>query len=126
MAHIYRTVKGRKIEKFLAEMSGVQDELDNRAFDASVRARAALLQHRQEGHAEIEVDRGRVDRYVTLSDERGLKAAMSIEYGRAGYIGDDGRVHGAMAGLFILHDAFNLQRKAQRAPKRRRSRRKRR
>lgn len=119
MATIYRSVKGRPIAKFIALMDEVQDELDNRTFEIAVRAEEALLQHRFEGHAAIEVDKGKVDRYVTLSDERGQKAAMSIEYGRSAYTVErtapDGSKYevevGAMEGLFILHNAAHLQKK---------------
>jgi len=119
MAEVYKNMGGRKMEKALAVMDGVQDELDARTFEIAVRAEELLLQHRQEGHATIEVEEGRVDHYVILSDERGQKAALSIEYGRAAHTktveDDDGNEFevevGGMEGLYILHEATRLPKK---------------
>jgi hypothetical protein len=123
MAKIYKSVGGRKVTKIIALHKDVQDELDRRAFEIGVRAEELLLEHRQEGHAEISVDEGDVDRYIVLSDERGQKAALSIEYGREAYTvtrtdaeGNEYEVEvGAMEGLYILARASNL-------PKRRKGR----
>ncbi|AWY07578.1 hypothetical protein SEA_YOSIF_14 [Streptomyces phage Yosif] len=120
MAKVYSSVGGKKIEKFIALNDGVQGELDNRAFEIGVRAEGYLLEHRLDGHAQIEVERGRVDRYVVLNDERGQKAAMSIEYGRAAQEvevtdPDTGekttKKVGEMEGLYILARAANLPKK---------------
>lgn len=124
MAQIYNSVGGRKLSKVIALNEGVQAELETRTFEIAVRAEELLLEHRQEGHAEITVDTGKVDKYVTLNDERGQKAALSIEYGReAGSkqvrdpkTGEMVEVTwGEMDGLFILARASNL-------PKRRKGR----
>lgn len=117
MAEIYRNMGGRSLEKGLAVMPEVQDYLDFATFEIAVRAEELLLQHRQEGHAAIEVENGKVDHYVILSDERGQKAAMSIEYGRSGYTrtmvdknGNQFQVDvGPMDGLYILHQAAHLR-----------------
>lgn len=114
MATVYRHAqakgipsRNRKLEKFIALNSDVQDELKRVTEAAAFKARAILAAHRDEGHAEILVEHGRVDYYLILSDMRGLKAAMSIEYGRQA--DENGR--GGMAGLYILHRAMNLKRK---------------
>jgi hypothetical protein len=112
MAEIYRRVGGRKLEKVLAVNEGVQAELEVRTFEIAARAEALLAEHRLEGHAEITVEEGDVDKYVVLSDDRGDKGAMSIEYGRQARIDPEtGEAHGEMQGLFILHRASNLPRR---------------
>lgn len=115
MAKIFQRVKGRKLEQWLAMTPEVQNQLDIRTFEIAVRAEALLIQHRQEGHAQIEIAQGDIDWFVVLSDERGQKAALSIEYGReAYYVSKDGSEGGetykvgGMEGLFILHRAANL------------------
>lgn len=110
MAKVYRTVKGRKLTRVIALNEGVQSELDFRVFEMAVRAEEDLIEHRMEGHAAIEIEEGDVDKYLVLSDERGQKAAMSIEYGREAYVDPvTGEEKGAMEGLFILHKAAHLQ-----------------
>ncbi|GGK13220.1 hypothetical protein GCM10010124_02230 [Pilimelia terevasa] len=109
MAKIYHSVGGRKTSKVLAENAGVQDALERITFEVAANADVALQEHRAEGHATIEVDHGKVDWYVVLSDERGQKAALSIEYGRAAHIDPKtGERKGAMEGLYILHRATHL------------------
>lgn len=105
MAQVYKRVGGRKIEKVIALHKDVQDGLDRHALRMGGTAEALLAGHRHEGHARIEVDEGDVDRYVVLSDERGQKAAMSIEFGRRP--DEDG--NGGMEGLRILHRAAGLE-----------------
>ncbi len=120
MATVYRRVGGKKLTQAIAELDGVQADLEARTFEMAVRAEELLLEHRQEGHAAIEIEHGDIDWYVVLSDMRGQKAAMSIEYGRqAGTyeIRDERtgqlveRTFGAMDGLFILAQATNLPKK---------------
>lgn len=120
MAHLYKRVGGRAFEQAIALNDGVQAELEARAFEIGIRAEQLLVAHRQEGHAEIVIEEGDVDKHVVLSDERGQKAAMSIEYGRApGEIEvtdpDTGERYmvetEGMEGLFILHRAANLPKK---------------
>jgi hypothetical protein len=120
MAQVYKSVGGRKTSKVIATNEGVQDALERVTFEMALRAEVELLEHRAEGHAQIEVDHGDVDWYVVLSDERGQQAALAIEYGRAAgertyrdpKTGEEKtREFGAMEGLFILHKATNLPRK---------------
>ncbi|MEU5427618.1 DUF5403 family protein [Streptomyces olivoreticuli] len=119
MAVVYSSVGGRKLTKVLALNEGVQAELDRRTFEIAVRAEEILVQHRADGHAQIEVDTGTVDRFVVLSDERGQKAAMSIEYGRAASVVVREDRHGnkflaaipEMDGLYILATASHLPKK---------------
>jgi hypothetical protein len=99
----------KNVEKALAKEPFVQGFLDDVVFVMESVATVSLIEHKQEGHAYIETAKGRVDRYLILVDERGQKAAMSIEYGRAGYIDpESGEVWGAMEPLYILTRAANL------------------
>jgi hypothetical protein len=103
--------RGQSIEKFIAYMPGVQDALDKFVFDAKAIGDAILVEHHHDGHAQIETTKARLDRYVILSDERGAKAALSIEFGRASYEDPEtGEEIGGMDGLFILHRATGARR----------------
>jgi hypothetical protein len=120
VAEIKHNIGRVPIEDFIARNDGVVHELDNRTFEIAVRAEALLLEHRLEGDASIDVERGKYDRYVVLSDEAGQKHALSIEYGRAAgekevrdpKTGETNTVSwGAMDGLYILATASNLPKK---------------
>ncbi|MFE5663402.1 DUF5403 family protein [Streptomyces niveus] len=109
-----------KTNKVVAQHADVQGELENRAFEVGVRAEQILVEHRQDGHAEIDIEHGHIDYYVVLSDERGQKAALSIEYGReAGEYEvrnpETGEMvtveYGAMEGLYVLATASHLPKK---------------
>ncbi|QMP84485.1 protein of unknown function DUF5403 [Streptomyces phage Endor1] len=117
-------VKGKDFEQFIAMMPGVAGALDDTTFEVAVKAEALLQLHQDydddtDAHSSIEIERGRVDRYVVLNDERGEKAAMSIEYGRAAgkktvRDKDGNKVEitwGESPGLFILAQASNLPKK---------------
>lgn len=108
MAEVYRRVAGRKLEKYLAVEDGVQDSLTDTTLGIAFRAGAILAEHHHDGHAQIEVEEGKVDHYVVLSDDRGQKAAMSIEYGREP---DPETGAGGMEGLMILHRAAHLRKR---------------
>jgi hypothetical protein len=109
MAYVYKGLDGKKLSEVIARNEGVQAELEARTFEIALRAEADLKQHRVSGDATIEVERGDIDCYVVLSDERGQKAALSIEFGRAESIDrKTGRRIAASEGLFILHRATHL------------------
>lgn len=110
MATVYKSVGGKQIEKVIALNEGVQAELDDILFTMVAAADLELLKHTDTGASQIESSRGKVDRYITLSDERGQKAALSIEYGRKPSINPDtGATIAGMDGLFILHKATHLK-----------------
>lgn len=113
MAFVYERVNGRKLEKVIAQHETVQLRLDTLALEYAIRAESILAGHRHDGHAEIIVEQGHVDTWVTLSDDRGESAALSIEYGREPSYSEleDGSVaaDGGMEGLFILHQAFAMK-----------------
>lgn len=114
------TMGKARLNKHLATLPGTQGWLDDYIFEAGVRAEQELIEHKADDHSFIDVERGRVDRYLVLNDERGQKAALSIEYGRSAYgIDADGntvsptsheaiRSVGAMEGLYILHKAMRM------------------
>lgn len=119
MAEVYKTFNGKKFEKGLAAHGFVQDFMDDTIFEMGVRAEEDLLNHRAQGHSFIDVERGRVDRFLILNDDRGQKAALSIEYGRQASEYEDpetGQIKqiSPMAGLFILHKAARMRKKAKR------------
>jgi hypothetical protein len=109
MAYIFKGNGQQNLEKILAVNDGVQAELEARTFEMAVRAEADLLAHRDSGDASIDIEHENVDWYVVLSDERGQKAALSIEYGRAEGVDEEtGRRIAPMEGLFVLHRATHL------------------
>lgn len=116
-----------KVEETLARHADVRTELETRAWEIALRAEADLVAHKQDGHAQILLDYGKKDIYVILDDSRGMDAAMSIEFGRAGFIDPEtGIQYGTMEPLYILTNAANLPKKKNRLPiVRRRLRRKR-
>lgn len=124
MAYVYKGIDGKKLEEYIADLPEVQGELRRETFHMATQAKALLAAHHHDGHAEIEVAKGDIDWYVVLSDERGQKAALSIEYGRragsyekmvwdsVAHRWKKTTVHyGAMEGLYILHRATNLKRR---------------
>jgi hypothetical protein len=82
VAEVYRRVGRQKIERLVAQHATVQKRMDDITLDRAANAESALAAHRHDGHARIDVEQGDIDRYVVLDDERGLLAALSIEYGR--------------------------------------------
>jgi hypothetical protein len=126
MAYIYRGLNGKNMAEFIASLSEVQDEVDQRAFEIGVRAEELLIQHKVEGVAQIEIAKGDIDAYVVLADANGTNAksnsnsALSIEFGRQAYdvevVDNQGKVIdqytvGAMQGLHILEEASHLPKK---------------
>lgn len=114
------------LHKTIAELDGVQNEIWERTFQIAARAEAALVQHRVEGIAQIDMAKGDIDAYVVLEDtnatnkKKGANSAASIEFGREGYevevVDTAGNVVneyevGPMEGLYILTEAANLPKK---------------
>lgn len=88
MAQVFRRAQkggakaGWKVTKVAAYARETQRRMDDVTTAHAMRAGAILAEHRHDDHSYIEVERGKTDRYIILNDERGLSAAMSIEYGR--------------------------------------------
>ncbi|WP_263729964.1 DUF5403 family protein [Cellulomonas sp. SG140] len=91
MALVYKVVNGQKIERLIARLDVVQSELTRVANERAAIARSVLAAHVDQGHSEILVEKGTIDRYVILSDDRGYGAARSIEFG-ADYIDKHGNI----------------------------------
>lgn len=89
------------LERMLAHRPGVRKAVRRLAEEVAASARADLATHRVTGDARIEVEHHDTDSIVSLVD----KAAMSIEYGRAGYTTPGGRSVGPAEGLFIITKA---------------------
>lgn len=129
MARIYDNVNGKGLEEYLAGMNATQWEVENRALEIGLRAENLLRDHRVQHIAHIEVDRGDVDAYVglvdsELSNDENAKSnsALSIEFGRQGFIDPDtGDEWGDMDGLYILTRAAHLKRKPHYTVKRKRT-----
>jgi hypothetical protein len=120
MAEVYRRVRGMPVQKAIAHTQEVQEELMMRSWEIAMRAEANLVKHRQDGDAQILLMQGDIDHYVVLDDTRGMGAAMSMEFGRAGFIDpESGIIYDRMEPLFILTEAANLPKRGGglRAPK---------
>lgn len=105
MAEVYKYVRGMKLEKFIAKEPGVQTRLRDQAYQIADLASGILAEHRHAGHSRIEVERSpkQVDWDIVLSDERGQRAAIAIEYGRG-----EGAPNGPSRGVWALHLAAGL------------------
>jgi len=105
MAELTMKTKGRRgINWHVAREVEVQAELATQTTSGAGRATRILGAHTAEGHSYIDTDRGNVDHYVILNDERGQSAAMSIEYGRE----PDAEGKGGMEGVAPLRKAFGI------------------
>lgn len=116
MAEVDRRVAGRPIEEWLAHRPDVGREIQFRTYTIGHKARALKARHVDEGHSFIEVEMGEVDGWIILNDERGLKAAMAMEFGSAPH---PGFPEGTPA-QYILHDASGAAKKATNPRSRRR------
>lgn len=125
MAYIYMNTN-----EIVANVDSVQWEVDTRAVEIGIRAENLLADHRVDHVAEIDLAKGDVDAYVVLVDSNitndetaKSNTALSIEFGRAGWIDENGETWGAMDGLHILTRAAHLPNaKGPRVPKKRRNR----
>lgn len=88
MAEVYRKVKGKPIQEYVARMDGVQKALERHTREAYFKARNQLdaIQAREPNrkhYADLELDRGRIDRYLILVDrDPNWPNAWAIEFGR--------------------------------------------
>ena len=120
MAYIYKSVGNVKLEKFIAQLDNVQWEVDSRALEIAERGQDLLRDHRVDDVAHTEVEKDGidafavlVDNYVSNNETKQSNTALSIEFGRAGFIDPDtGEEWGEMEGLFILTQAAHLPKKS--------------
>lgn len=130
-----KRVDGMPLERFLAVMPGVRDELDWTQFEILVRAEENLNATKSASnkgrsvdtsHASVTRESGKIDQFVVLEDTSSSRqggspnSALAIELGRSAYdvtvMSPDGDTVneytvGAMDGLYILTDAANLPRR---------------
>lgn len=120
MVYLIPEKPGKKggLAHIVASEDGVQAYMDDLIFEMGVRAEELLLDARMNPtytgslDSEIDIEAGDIDRYLILSDERGQKAALSIEFGRAPYKDDiTGEKRAGMDGLFILTRAAGMKKK---------------
>lgn len=84
MSEVFRRVNGEKLERLIARTQEAQDGVRKKAEYRAARATLILKIHRHDGHSRIELRHGDIDYHIILNDERGQKAAMTIEFGRRG------------------------------------------
>lgn len=84
----------KSANRLAARSAGVQARLDGIAQARSTMAKANLASHRDRGKHRIEVEKGRLDRYVNLVGP----GALSVE---TGHVAKDGTV---VQGLNILRN----------------------
>lgn len=124
-------VTEQQLNKILSHLDPVADQLEDTATQVYDRADRALRIHRFQGDAHVGMEKGKeTDWFVYLEDDRskadytwvkndqgkkvkayGENSALAIEFGRAGYVDQDGETYGQSKGLFILTDAARLPRK---------------
>lgn len=136
MAEFFKKINGfttrdRKthvVNQVAANHDDVQDYLARLTFAYGVAAQEILRQHRQEGRAHIEVDHLDVDWYVILADDDPMNDesdsgnALAIEFGRAGYIDQDGLIWGESPALGVLTEATGAVKPRKRVKRKRRKR----
>jgi hypothetical protein len=91
----------RGVDAKVAHMAGVKAAVHANGREIEARAQAFLASHHRTGEAHIEGDVQGTDYLVSLVDP----AALSIEFGRAGYTTKGGGHVGPMEGLHILRRA---------------------
>lgn len=92
----------RDLDARIAHLPGVKAEVRRVGDGIGARARARLAAHRSTGEARVVVEHGSTDTVVALLDP----AALSIEFGRAGFTTASGRRVGPMRGLHIVTGAI--------------------
>ena len=105
---LYPTIAGMPWEEAMAHQTEVQWAIDTVLAEASADAQKNLAAHHYSGNARILTERGDVDGYLILDDERGLAAAMSIEYGRGPGDEPGDPFPNGTAPTWILHNAVGL------------------
>ena len=110
MAEVYRRVNGIPLEAVIASHKDAQDAMDTFTYAAALRAEVILRGAESEFHSEIKVEQAddmyspMLSRLLVLDDTRGLKAAMSIEFGRK-----DKNGRGGMRAVAPLRQAVGIE-----------------
>ena len=112
----------RFINDKVSKHATVQGYLDELTFAMLAKAQEGLVEHRHDGDASVERTHAKVDWFIVLSDERGQKAALSIEFGHGEYLrwvtpknGDSYLIKvPATQPTYILTDATRIAKKQRR------------
>lgn len=98
---------GEKMVHLIARTKDAQKAVVSHGERREMKARATLAAHADTGASEIEGEHHNLDYYIILSDERGERAALSIEYGRRTVTRTKGgtRKVGQTEGVFALKAA---------------------
>lgn len=103
------TVGPRKLAKMMAYHPEVRAAVMKKGEQRAARARIYLKMHFYRGDSFIEVKQGKTDAHIILNDERGQKAAMTIEFGRqGGRVRADGVIVPPMPAVAPLRKAVGL------------------
>lgn len=89
----------KSINRIVSHLPGVGASVHRHAEQIGKKATFYRMQHYAEGEAEIRVEKGRVDSYVSLVDA----AALSIEFGHI-----NARTGKYVPGLYIVSRAAGL------------------
>jgi hypothetical protein len=92
----------QSINRLVADLSGVQRAVEERADEIARKAEANLAAHRDSGDVKVTVDHSGTDSTVYLDDTAGYGAALSIEYGHVAENGEH------VQGLYVLRRAAGL------------------
>lgn len=99
-----RLIGQQAMNRIISHHVEVRAAVIESAEEIAAKARALLALHRDEGHAEIQVEHAEVDSFVHLVDE----AAVSIEFG---HFVDNGEIDAEITyvpGLYIITRASGL------------------
>lgn len=109
------TIARSALNRKVAGLAEVQEAMDRAAFELQVAAEQRLKDHRREGHAHITVEAanvqgyGKIDRIVSMRDRAGTDhagdAVLSIEFGQAPEIDDEGNLIPGAEGIYVMTGA---------------------
>lgn len=97
-----------KCDDWIAHGRGVKAAVHAKGREVEATARALLAPHRRTGDAHIEGHKEDTDYVIELVTHGGNIAALSIEYGRAGYTTDSGAHVGPAEGLHVLRRSAGI------------------
>lgn len=109
-------VGGKRMNTWVAHTSAVREEIEVHTAIIGEHARGIKRRWRDTGASYVETETAKLDGYVILNDERGIKGAMAMEYGSDPHKGfPDGTPAQA-----ILHEAAGIPMKESHPRSRRR------
>lgn len=97
-----------KANDWIAHQKGVKAAVHAKGREVEAAAHALLAPHRRTGEAHIEAHKEDTDYVIELVTPGGNIAALSIEFGRAGYTTKSGAQIGPAEGLHVLRRAAGI------------------